>query len=81
MTLAGDLLFPNDTTNKAHVGAEFQLIPELALRAGTRINYESQGWTAGAGFQTGRLGIDYAYEEMKTSGFDDGHKFSLNVTW
>jgi len=81
LVVTGDLLFPNDTTDKAHVGAEYRLIPELALRAGTRINYEAQGWTAGVGFQVGRLGVDYAYEETKIQGFDDGHKFSLNLTW
>ena len=29
----------------------------------------------------GRLGVDYAYEESTLEGFDDGHKFSLKLTW
>jgi len=81
LTLSGDVVFPNDTNEKAHIGAEYRLIPELALRAGTRINYDNQGFTAGAGFQVGLLGVDYAYESSKIEGFDDGHKFSLNLTW
>jgi len=81
LTIAGDVVFPNDSTNKAHLGAEYQLIPEFALRLGTRINYENQGLTAGAGFRTGVLGVDYAYQESTVDGFDDGHKFSLNLIW
>jgi len=81
LTLAGDVVIPNDTKEKAHVGAELNLIPEFSLRIGTRINYENQGLTAGAGFRAGVLGVDYAYEESTVEGFDDGHKFSLNLVW
>lgn len=81
LTVAADMLFPNDTSEKAHVGAEYRLLPEFSLRAGTRINYDNQGMTAGAGFRTGVLGVDYAYGESTVEGFDDGHKFSLNLVW
>jgi len=81
LTMAADVVFPNDTTEKVHLGAEYRLLTEFALRAGTRVNYENQGLTAGAGFRTGRLSVDYAFEESKVSGFDDGHKFSLGVIW
>lgn len=81
LTVTGDLVFPNDTKEKAHLGLEWRLIPELTLRGGTKVNYDLQGWTAGAGFRTGVLGIDYAYEDTKIEGFDAGHKFSLNLFW
>lgn len=81
LTLTADVLFPNDTSEKAHVGTEFRLVPELALRLGTQINYDNQGLTAGAGFKTGILGVDYAYGASKVDGFDDGHKFSINLVW
>ena len=81
LTLAGDVVFPNDTNEKAHVGAEFAIIPEVILRAGTRVNYETKGWTAGVGVRTGVLGVDYAYEDSVEEGFSDGHKFSLNLRW
>lgn len=81
LTMAADVVFPNDNTEKAHLGAEYRLLGEFALRAGTRLNYDNQGLTAGAGFRTGRVGVDYAFEESKVSGFDDGHKFSLVVAW
>jgi hypothetical protein len=81
LTMAADMVFPNDTSEKTHLGVEYRLLGEFALRAGTRLNYDNQGLTAGAGFRTGRLGIDYAFEESKVSGFDDGHKFALVVAW
>ena len=82
VTLVADVVFPNDATEeKMHFGAEYRLLSEFALRAGTRVHYENQGLTAGAGFRTGRLNVDYAFEESKVSGFDDGHKFSLGVAW
>lgn len=81
LTLAADVVFPNDTTEKAHIGMEYRLIEELYLRFGTRLNYESQGMTAGAGFNLSLLSVDYAYEDMTTEGFDDGHKVSIQLTW
>lgn len=81
LTLSGDVVFPNDTKEKAHIGGELRLIPEFALRLGTRINYTNQGLTAGAGFRTGALGVDYAYGSSNVEGVDDAHKFSLNLVW
>ena len=73
--------WPNDTNEKAHLGAEYRLIPEFTLRLGSKLNYDTQGLTAGAGFVVRRLGLDYAFEDMKVAGFDSSHKFSLRVTW
>lgn len=81
VTFAGDVVFPNDTNEKAHLGGEWRILPEFALRLGTRINYTNQGLTAGAGFRAGVLGVDYAYEESTVDGFSDGHKFTLNLVW
>ena len=81
LLVAGDIFIPNDTSEKAHLGAEYRLIPEFTLRLGSKINYDTQGLTAGAGFVVGRLGLDYAFEDMKVAGFDSSHKFSLRVTW
>ena len=81
VTLAGDVFLPNDSNEKAHLGAEVRIIPEFCLRVGTKINYDLQGLTAGAGFRLKRLTVDYAYEDMTIEGFDPGHKFSLGLTW
>lgn len=77
--VAADVALPNDGNAKAHLGAEVKLVPELALRGGYRVNYDSQGLTAGAGFTYGVVGLDYAYEDITAEGFTSGHKFSLHV--
>ncbi len=79
LTLAGDVFMPNDGNAKAHVGAEYRLIPEVALRAGTRLNYENQGLTAGLGLRKGVLEVGYAFEESKVEGFESFHKFSIEL--
>ncbi len=78
VTLAGDVVVPNDGTEKAHLGLEWRLIPELALRAGGNINYDSRDLTFGAGFHKGVLGIGYAYENMKND-LEPAHKFALEI--
>ncbi|MBK9302986.1 MAG: PorV/PorQ family protein [bacterium] len=78
LTLAADVLFPNDGNEKAHVGAEFRLVPALALRLGTRVNYESQGYTWGAGFNRGPLTLGYAFEQA-TNDLGDWHRFALEL--
>ena len=79
ITLAADMLFFNDGNEKAHLGAEFRLVPQLALRAGYRVNYENQGLTAGAGFRYRMLGLGYAYEDIADDALDPGHRFSLEL--
>lgn len=82
VTLAGDLFFPEDTNAKAHVGLEYRPLDLLALRVGTKINYELYGMTAGFGIRAWEGGtLDYAYQDMTIDGFEKGHKFSLNLVW
>ncbi len=81
VTLTGDIVFPNDSNEKAHLGFEYRLHPQFAIRGGTKVNYEIQGWTAGAGFRFGKVNLDYSYEDIKLEGFDSGHKFALNLVW
>ena len=80
-TFAGDVTMPRDGTEKAHLGAEYRLVPEMSLRLGTRLNYDSQGLTAGAGFNVGHLTVDYAYSDWTQEGFEDGHRFALLLKW
>lgn len=76
-TLAGDVGFFNDGNEKAHLGAEFKVVPELALRLGYRVNYENQGLTAGLGVRWREVGLGYAFEDMTDDALDPGHRFSL----
>ncbi|MDY0109127.1 MAG: PorV/PorQ family protein [Candidatus Krumholzibacteria bacterium] len=77
LTVAGDVGFYNDGEDKAHLGAEFKLVPELALRAGYKFNYENQGLTAGVGFRHASFGVGYAFENISDDALDPGHRFSL----
>jgi hypothetical protein len=79
LLVAGDLALPNDGNAKAHLGAEVKVVPEFALRVGYRVNYDSQGLTAGAGFVYGVVGLDYAYEDITAEGLESGHKFALHM--
>ena len=81
LTLAGDVIFPNDGTEKAHVGAEYRLVPALSLRVGSKVNYESQGLTFGAGFSKGTIEIGYAYEAMVQEGIDSQHRFTVEFAF
>lgn len=77
LTLAADVGFFNDGNEKAHLGGEFRIVPELALRAGYRVNYENQGLTAGLGLRWREVGVGYAYEDMVDDALDPGHRVSL----
>jgi len=78
LTFAGDLIFPNDGNEKAHIGMEYRLVSALSLRVGTKVNYESQGMTFGAGFRRHDLEVGYAFEDM-TNDFEPAHRFSLRI--
>lgn len=77
LTLAADVAFFNDGNEKAHLGGEFKLVRELALRAGYRVNYQNQGLTAGMGLRWREVGVGYAYEDIVDEALDPGHRFSL----
>ncbi len=67
LTLAVEALHPSDYTERLHLGGEYWLQNFLALRGGYKLNYDEEGWTAGAGlkWQThGRtVGLDLAYTD------------------
>ncbi|MBC8425866.1 PorV/PorQ family protein [bacterium] len=80
LTLAGDIVFPNDGNAKAHMGMEYRMLPAFALRVGSKVNYASQGLTAGAGFTRGDVTIGYAYEDALND-LGDGHRFALELAF
>jgi hypothetical protein len=80
VSIAGDIISPNDGNQKAHIGLEYRLVSALALRAGSKINYESQGVTAGAGFTAGNMIVGYAFEDM-VNDIDPSHRFSLELRY
>ncbi len=80
--LAFDLFQPNDYAQQAHVGMEYEYSKIFAVRGGYKFNYDTEGLTAGVGFQhqSGlmKLAIDYSFGKMNTL-LGDVHRISLGV--
>jgi long-subunit fatty acid transport protein len=74
---------PPDNAERLNVGAEYSFKDYLYLRSGMNVNYDSEGFAAGAGvrFPISSLktnaNFDYAYTDMKTLGA--AHRFSMRV--
>lgn len=63
--IAFDLFQPNDYTQQAHLGVEYEFDKTLALRGGYKFNYDTEGLTLGAGIKhhigSVELMLDYSY--------------------
>jgi long-subunit fatty acid transport protein len=81
-TLAYDLFQPNDYRQQMHVGAEYSFLEFVALRAGYKIDYDSEGLTFGGGLHTDVSGwpvrVDYSYGKMSEY-LNNVHRISLGV--
>lgn len=68
LTVAYDLFQPNDYSQQMHLGGEYGFDETFFLRAGYKFNYDSDGFTAGAGIRHSilgtRFGFDYSYGTM-----------------
>ena len=79
---AMDIFHPNDYAQQVHMGMEYEFASLLALRAGYKYNYDSDGLTLGGGLRyalgDAAFAIDYSYGSMGTY-LDDVHRFSLTM--
>lgn len=70
VTVAFDLFQPNDYTQQAHAGIEYEFAETFALRAGYKFNYDNEGLTLGGGlkhsFGSVGLTVDYSYGSLGT---------------
>jgi type IX secretion system protein PorV len=68
--VAFDLFQPNDYTQQAHVGLEYEFAGVVALRGGYKFNYDSEGFTIGGGLKhmvsSVNLIVDYSYGSIGT---------------
>ena len=80
VTLTADVISPNDGNTKAHAGLEYRLRPELSLRIGSAVNYDSRGLTAGAGFRVRNMELAYAFEDYRNE-LEPTHKFALEMNY
>lgn len=83
VTVAYDLLQPNDYDQQMQFGVEYAFAETLSLRTGYKLNYDVEGFTFGAGLntdiRTARLGVDYSYGGMGE--FLEGvHRITVGAT-
>jgi len=68
--IAFDLFQPNDYTQQAHMGLEYEFMHSFLLRCGYKFNYDYEGLTLGAGIRqsvgTVDLLLDYSYGSIGT---------------
>jgi len=71
--LAADVDFDGTALGDTHVGLEFQVIDELALRGGVVLtnNFQDYYLTVGAGINVAGLYVDAAYLLTETLGLGD----------
>lgn len=77
---AAEIVIPNDGNSRLHMGGEVRVHESFTLRAGHRFRYDTYGLTVGAGFERGRLALDYAYMD-NANDFDATHRISLRIAY
>jgi long-subunit fatty acid transport protein len=79
--IAAEFKHPSDTSEKINVGAEYALNDMYFLRAGYKMGYDEEGFTAGAGARVSvvgrQLGVDYSYSDFGFLGAV--HRMALTV--
>ncbi len=80
LSVRGELLAAAEETLHWHVGSEFTPDPRLALRAGIRLGYDTQTFSAGVGLRTPdqRIGVDYAFAPYSDD-LGSTHRFGLTL--
>jgi hypothetical protein len=71
--VAAEFRHPSDTSEKVNVGAEYSLNRTYFVRAGYRLDYDEESFTAGGGAKVvlgalGRAAVDYSYSDMGNLG-------------
>ena len=82
VTLAYDLVQPNDYDQQMQFGLEYTFADVVSLRTGYKLNYDVESFTFGGGVQADldpvRLAVDYSYGGMGE--FLDGvHRITLGA--
>lgn len=80
-SVAADVVYSkNYETVMVPIGVEFWLFPVLAVRAGKRINFESDLFSIGVGLKVTNLAFDVSFIPTRT-GDDVGLKWSSGLTY
>lgn len=83
---AAEFTHPPDNSEKLNLGAEYSFHDYLFLRGGYKMNYDTEGLTAGFGVKfpltlvkSSVARLDYAYQDMNF--LSAAHRVSLNVSF
>jgi len=76
LLLAVDLVQPRDYDQQYNFGLEYGFNALLFLRAGYKMNYDTEGLSLGFGLAWNRMRIDYAYSDYGAY-LDAVHRFSF----
>lgn len=84
VTFAAEGSHPADNLEKYNVGLEYRFNNRFSLRLGERLNYDSDGITAGGGLslpigQDMDLSVDYAYQDF--GWLTQVHRFSIGLAF
>jgi long-subunit fatty acid transport protein len=84
LTFAADGGHPSDNLEKYNLGLEYVFQNRFSLRLGERLNYDSDGFTAGGGLRLPigedmDLSVDYAYQDF--GWLTQVHRFSLGLAF
>lgn len=77
VNLASDLVKVSAENTRWHLGSEFLLWKQIALRAGWMLGYEARDFTLGVGFNRSALRLDYGY---LPSDLGSTHRFTINFS-
>ena len=83
---SAEFTHPPDNSEKLNLGAEYGFRDFLFLRGGYKLNYDTEGLTAGIGvkfpltvIKSSVARLDYAFQDMEF--LSDAHHVSLNVSF
>ncbi len=84
LTFAAEGNHPSDNLEKYNAGLEYRFHDKFSLRVGERMNYDSDGFTAGGGLRLPiggnmDLSVDYAYQDF--GWLNQVHRFSIGLAF
>jgi len=84
LTFASEGSHPADNLEKYNSGLEYSYQDKFSLRLGERLNYDSDGITAGAGLklpigENMDISVDYAYQDF--GWLTQIHRFSIGLAF
>jgi len=83
LLIAIDAIHPRDYTERIHIGAEYLFMNMFAFRAGYKVNYDEESFSAGIGFvqNLGGFGLSLGYSYSDLSVFDAVNRISFGFSF